>query len=293
VIAAIAAATEGLAASVLAAALTLGLRHGFDWDHVAAISDITASNDRRRGFRFGTVYALGHAVVVLVLGTAAVLAGSRLPPVLDDVMGRVAGITLLVLAAAVLISVVRERGRFKATSRWLLLIGHLRAIRRRLRLPHNVCVVEHTHDHVAVAGFHHDGDDAAALTTEGSGTQAPLHRHSHMHPDTDAEYTGRMSFGIGMIHGVGAETPTQLLVFLAAANAGGTATGLAVLVVFVAGLLTSNTVVTFAGARGFGLAAARPAVQITFALATVVVSVVLGASLLLGTESPLPPLIPG
>ena len=46
---------EGVVASVLVAALTLGLRHGFDWDHVAAISDITATTDSRRGLRFGTV----------------------------------------------------------------------------------------------------------------------------------------------------------------------------------------------------------------------------------------------
>ena len=94
------------------------------------------------------------------------------------------------------------------------------------------------------------------------------------------------------MHGVGAETPTQLLVFLAAANAGGTATGLAVLVAFTTGLLVSNTVVTFIGARGFGLASARPAIQVSFALATVAISIVLGISLLLGHDAPLPSLIP-
>jgi high-affinity nickel-transport protein len=250
---------EGVAASVLVAALTLGLRHGFDWDHVAAISDITATTDRHRGIRFGTVYALGHAAVVLVLGTAAVLAGSRLPPSIDAVMGRVAGVTLLALGAVVLISVIRDRGRFHATSRWLLLIGHVRALVRRVLRR----------------------------------TRAPLHEHHHTHRTVDAEYTGRTSFGIGMIHGVGAETPTQLLVFLAAANAGGTVIGLAVLVVFVAGLLVSNSVVTVVGARGFGLASARPAIQVTFALATTVISLVLGVSLLVGTEAPLPPLVPG
>jgi high-affinity nickel-transport protein len=86
--------------------------------------------------------------------------------------------------------------------------------------------------------------------------------------------------------------PTQLLVFLAAANAGGRAIGLAVLVVFVAGLLLSNTVVTCIGARGFGLASARPAIQVLFALATVAISVIVGVSLLLGQDAPLPSLIP-
>lgn len=253
---------EGVVASVLVAALTLGLRHGFDWDHVAAISDITATTDSRRGLRFGTVYALGHAAVVLVLGTTAVIAGSRLPPSIDSIMGRIAGVTLLLLGGVVLISVIRDRGRFRATSRWLMLIRQVRSVVR----PRH--------------GHRHGHDD-----------HADEHR-GHHHQAHD-EYTGRMSFGIGMIHGVGAETPTQLLVFLAAANAGGTAMGLAVLVLFVAGLLVSNSVVTVVGSRGFGLATARPAIQVTFAMATTVVSLVLGVSLLLGTEAPLPRLFPG
>jgi high-affinity nickel-transport protein len=288
---------NGVAASVLAAALTLGLRHGLDWDHVAAISDITATTDRQRGIRFGTIYALGHAAVVLVLGTAAVLAGSRLPPSIDSVMGRIAGLTLLALAAVVLISVVRDGRRFRATSRWLLVIGHGRSLvrrLRRLRLRGTALgsVVEHSHVHVSVPGFHHDGIDSAT-DDEGARTRAPMHEHHHVHRAVDAEYSGRMSFGIGMIHGVGAETPTQLLVFLAAANAGGTAIGLTVLVVFVVGLLVSNSLVTVAGARGFGLASARPAVQVSLAVVTTVISIVLGVSLLLGTEAPIPPLIPG
>jgi high-affinity nickel-transport protein len=242
---------------------------------------------------FGTVYALGHAAVVLALGTAAVLAGSRLPPSIDALMGRIAGVTLLVLAAVVLVAVVRDRGEFRATSRWLLLIGHLRSLARRVpRTRRGAETVVHAHDHVAVPKYHHDGDDRAAMSSQGTRTKAPVHGHAHVHHATDAEYTGKMSFAIGMLHGAGAETPTQLLVFLAAANAGGTATGLAVLVVFVTGLLVSNTVVTFIGANGFGLASARPAIQISFALATVAISVLLGISLLLGHDAPLPSLIP-
>ena len=287
---------QGLAAGLLVAALTLGLRHGFDWDHIAAISDITASNDTRRGFRFGTVYALGHAAVVLALGAAAVLAGSRLPPSIDKVMGRIAGATLLVLAAVVLVAVVRDRGQFRATSRWLLLIGHLRSLARRVRRRsgrRGAETVVHAHPHVSVPKYHHDGEDNAAMSSEGTRTRAPVHAHAHVHHAGGDEYTSKMSFAIGMVHGVGAETPTQLLVFLAAANAGGTATGLAVLVVFTTGLLVSNTVVTFIGARGFGLASARPAIQVSFALATVAISIILGISLLLGHDAPLPSLIPG
>jgi len=45
---------------------------------------------------------------------------------------------------------------------------------------------------------------------------------------------------LGVIHGIGAETPTQLLVFLLAANLGGIRHGLMGLAAFIIGLLTTN-----------------------------------------------------
>ncbi len=39
----------------------LGLRHGFDYDHLAAISDITAvQQSGKQGIRLGIIYALGQ-----------------------------------------------------------------------------------------------------------------------------------------------------------------------------------------------------------------------------------------
>ena len=49
---------------LLATSFALGLRHGFDWDHIAAIADLNSTADeRRRGFALSLYYALGHAVV--------------------------------------------------------------------------------------------------------------------------------------------------------------------------------------------------------------------------------------
>jgi len=62
------------------------------------------------------------------------------------------------------------------------------------------------------------------------------HRRLHRHDiDHDASTAGAMV--IGMIHDVGAETPTQLLLLPAAAEF-----GLGVVVAFVGGLLLTNTV---------------------------------------------------
>ena len=42
---------------------TLGFRHGFDVDHVAAITDISGSQlVRLRAFMLSTLYALGHTL---------------------------------------------------------------------------------------------------------------------------------------------------------------------------------------------------------------------------------------
>jgi hypothetical protein len=69
--------------------LALGVRHGFDADHLAAISELTASERGGvRGFLAGSRYALGHAGAVVAVGVVA--AGTGI-----DVPARVVGITLV------------------------------------------------------------------------------------------------------------------------------------------------------------------------------------------------------
>ena len=56
---------------LLATAYGFGFRHGIDWDHIAALTDITGSqDDGRRSMLFATLYAVGHALVVFALGPA-------------------------------------------------------------------------------------------------------------------------------------------------------------------------------------------------------------------------------
>jgi high-affinity nickel permease len=55
-------------------AAILGFRHGFDYDHIAAISDITSMEpSRKTAMRMGFVYILGHAVTLGALGAAVIL----------------------------------------------------------------------------------------------------------------------------------------------------------------------------------------------------------------------------
>jgi high-affinity nickel permease len=46
----------GFGFGLLIASFWFGFRHGIDWDHIAAITDITSSQeDRRRAIVFGTL----------------------------------------------------------------------------------------------------------------------------------------------------------------------------------------------------------------------------------------------
>ncbi len=88
---------------LLLTAFGLGLRHGVDWDHIAAIADLNSTADNRRhGFLRSLYYALGHAAVVFALGTLLLVAGASIPESLDQWMGRIVGATLVALGIAVL-----------------------------------------------------------------------------------------------------------------------------------------------------------------------------------------------
>src|SRR5579875_844860 len=92
----------------LLSCLLLGFRHGFDYDHLAAITDI-ASVQRgwREGMRLGLLYALGHALMIAVLGGAVILFHVALPERTDAAGERLVGATLVVMALYVLISGIR------------------------------------------------------------------------------------------------------------------------------------------------------------------------------------------
>ena len=62
---------------------------GYPKDHLAAIADLTGySTTRRRRVLLATMYALGHAAVVFLLGVAFIVLGASLPAAVDAVMER-------------------------------------------------------------------------------------------------------------------------------------------------------------------------------------------------------------
>src|SRR6202041_3837769 len=162
--------------SLLSAAV-LGFRHGLDYDHIAAITDISSVQSKASdAVRYGLLYVAGHAATVAVLGSAAVVFRQSLPAGSDRWAERLVGVTLLVLGVYVLGTFFRPstHSHIRPRTRITLLINGTLWIYWQLSRIFGGTKVEARH------GF-----------KDGYGTSS--------------------TFLVGVIHGLGAETPTQIL----------------------------------------------------------------------------------
>jgi high-affinity nickel permease len=241
----------GLQLALFSAAV-LGFRHGFDYDHIAAITDITSvQQSPGRAMRLGLLYALGHAATVAVLGSVVIFFQLSLPHGIDRVAERLVGLTLVLLGVFVLGSLFR--GDYVPRSRFILLANALKWL------------------HWKAKGL--------------------WHNHEHPKPQgVNWNYDSKSVFGIGVVHGLGAETPSQLLIFLLAANLGGVTKGFLGLGMFVVGLLTMNTIMTASASGLFGFSARTPRIQYAITAITAIYSLVVGAIFLWGSSASLPPI---
>lgn len=268
----------------------LGLRHGIDWDHIAAITDITSSPvdddaghdpetivlrvgpgaaaaamTRRQRALFGreqrqvlflaTLYALGHAAMVATLGLAALLVGTLLPESVDPILTRVVGFTLVVLGIWVfysLIQFLRGKEEFRLRSRWMLVFSGVAYLWHRL------------HERL----------------------EGRVHEHTHRL----MRYAPATAFAVGLIHGVGAETGTQVLLIAAVGGTNDVRTGVLLMVSFIVGLIASNSLIAVASATGFVSAQSRRGIYVAVGIVAGVFSLVVGTLFLLDLTDLLPDL---
>ena len=203
----------------------------------------------------GTLYALGHAAVVGVLGLLALLFGAVLPDWVDQMMGPVVGVTLVLLGVWVFVSLYqywRHGHEFRLRSRWMLVFDSVRYAWRRF--------------------------------------QARLHGHEHVDPMEMSSYGVRTAFGVGMIHGIGAETGTQVLLIAAIGGASSQGLGVPMMVAFIVGLLISNSIVVLITATGFIASRLRERLYVAIGVVAGTFSLVIGAVFLLGLDARLPSL---
>ena len=241
--------------ALLLSSLGLGLRHGVDWDHISAITDITGTEyEKRRAAWLAFLYALGHGAAVMALGALAIVAGSRLPTWTDDVMQRVVGVTLIVLA----LFLARSAFRGRRTSRGVLLFTGLRWVRERLRRTRRV-EIEHAHA---------EGHDHAVAT-------------KHVHAVAVTRYTVAGAIAVGVLHGVGAETGTQALVLVSASRIASTSAAVAVLGAFVLGIVVTTGAMALTTAYGWHTLSGEGRAYQWVTLTTALLSAVIGATYLL------------
>lgn len=296
--------------------IVLGLRHGVDWDHIAAIADITSSpvateettrvnradavpatrtavatasgagvlnsatrdglaamppagtvgaggtvvvearRQRRREMRdsffLATLYAVGHAAAVVTLGLLAIWVGALLPDWVDPIMGRVVGLTLVLLGLWIIYSLARYGRDFRLQSRWMLVFSLVRNAWERLKARLTGQPAAHTHD--------------------------------------VARYGPRTAFGVGLLHGIGAETGSQALLLASAVGATTQASGSVLLFFFTIGLLLSNSLVAAFSAFGFVSASTKRTVYAIVGVFAAIFSLSVGFLFLIGQDTALPDL---
>jgi len=243
--------------AALGSCLLLGLRHGFDYDHLAAISDITAvQRSWLSGLRLGMTYALGHALTVGALGVAVLELHVGLPQGLDHWTERLIGLTLIVLGVGVLAGILRTNHH-----------GHAHG-RMESRLA------------IAINGVLWLAWQVRRLWNR----EAPRPERFQW------LYTGKSVFVIGMLHGVGAETPSQLALFFLTANLGGASRGMLGLAAFAIGLVAMNALMTASMGGAFRASGRHPRFYHVIAWAGAAYSCVIGVIFLFGISDRLPPL---
>jgi high-affinity nickel-transport protein len=193
--------------------------------------------------------------VVAILGAIALFFGALLPGWVDPIMGRVVGVTLIVLGVWVFYSLyayVRHGTEFRLRSRWMLVFSSIQYGWRWLR--------------------------------------AKLHGHDHVDPVEASSYGPRTAFGVGMIHGIGAETGSQVLIIAAVGGATSLGLGIPMMLAFIVGLLISNSLIVFLTATGFVASQLRQRIYVVIGVVAGVFSLVIGALFLFEAEAALPDL---
>lgn len=239
-------------------ALLLGFRHGIDWDHIAAVMDmasttaITDENEplkvHRKTLVLSLVYALGHTVAVLCLAVLAMSISAKLPAWLESSTQRAVGITLMLFGGWVCFLIMRslKTGEPLAMqSRGNIILGTLRKTTKWLLQPNNGQPVS---------------DEAFVVN-----------------------YGYRTAFGIGIIHGAGAETATQVMLIYAVGTAASKFLGLLMIANFSLGFIISIFSIAFLSAQGFTLVGNLRPLYISLAAVTAIFSIVIGCLFLSGS----------
>jgi high-affinity nickel permease len=179
---------------IIGLSLALGLRHGLDWDHIAALTDITSGSPgtKKQRIHLSFWYAIGHEVIVFILGVLIILFAWKVPLWVDHTMGKLIGLTLIIMALMLVIGRKNQSSNLPMSRG----VSWVRKIGRR---------------------------------------------------DEPFFFTKKNVFTIGLIHGIGVETPTQLLLFTTIAGLTASQFGIAIVLAFSIGLFITHILLALIG----------------------------------------------
>ena len=124
--------------------MALGLRHALDPDHLMAVTTLVAGSDEtgtRRAAGLGTIWGLGHALSIVVLGLPVVLFHAVLPELVQRAAETAIGVIIVLLAVRLLLR--WRRGAFHVHV-------HDHGGARHVHVHTHREAAGHGHDHVRV-----------------------------------------------------------------------------------------------------------------------------------------------
>lgn len=220
-------------------AIFIGMRHGMDGDHVAAIADMVGSEQRKkRQLTLGVMYALGHGMIVMVIGVLFIYIGLQLPDTTKQILEMLVSFTLIVLGMFIIWTIVQQKKNYEYKSRVRIVIEFFTSMANKLK----------------------------------SGTT-----HTHLSP-TKLGAIGALI--IGILHGIGVESPTQIAIISNAMGLDNITVALLQLTLFVVGLLIATIGITFCLSWGFMKARVKDRLFLLLGSVTGVYSLGLGIFML-------------
>ncbi len=237
---------------VFLTSMFLGFRHGFDYDHMIAITDVTNTQTVKKDALSLTLsYSLGHALAVISIGISIILLGISIPQILDEFMSKAVGTTLVILGVYIIYHLAKKgQKEFRAATRFTIIANGILYVYSKLESKLR-------------------GQTAKQRRVFENG------------------YGHHSSFVIGIIHGIGAESPTQIAIF-AMSLGFGIILGVTVLVVFVSGIIMSNLIFGIMVSTGFVRSLKSYKIYKYASIASAATSLFVGSLMMTGFDFMLP-----
>jgi high-affinity nickel-transport protein len=219
---------------------------------MVAITDVTNVQIRKKhAISLTLFYSLGHALTVIAIGVSIILLGITIPQILDEIFGKAVGITLVILGMYIIYHLAKKgQKEFRAATRFTIIANSI---------------------------FY-------AYSKLGSRL---LGRTVPQRKIFENGYGQHSSFIVGMIHGIGAESPTQLAVFAMSLGLG-IILGVTALLVFVSGIIISNLVFGIMISTGFIQSLKSYKIYKYASIASAAASLIVGSLMITGFDFVLP-----